>query len=327
MTKPKYYAEIQKLRLIDDELMELCFNDNIECAELLVRVILGRDDLKITSAKTQVTLKGVMREVRLDILAVDDKGRQYNIEFQRKRKGAEPERARLNASMIDANSLDKGGDFTELPDVYVIFITEHDVLGGGLPIYTIDWKINETGEIFGCRSHIVYVNGAHRDSATALGKLVHDIFCERPEEMYYSPFAERVRYFKGSEEGVKEMSSVIEGIINEHEAEIAEDIKEGSASPIIQEAIDRKIAIAMELGRRSAREDMEAEVVRLMTPKLDDLRKEYDAFLMQQKKFYASLMLNDGDLPPNKIAEYTGLSVSTVRRMAKKLQEAQTAQA
>ena len=68
MMKPKYYAEIQRLRLIDDELMELCFNDNIECAELLVRVILGRDDLKITSAKTQVTLKGVMREVRLDIL-------------------------------------------------------------------------------------------------------------------------------------------------------------------------------------------------------------------------------------------------------------------
>ncbi len=121
-TKPKYYDEIQKLRLIDDELMELCFDNNIEAAELLVHVILGRNDIKIISAKTQVTLKGLMREVRLDILAVDDKGRKYNIEFQRKRKGAEPERARLNASMIDVNSLDKGGDFTELPEVYVIFI-------------------------------------------------------------------------------------------------------------------------------------------------------------------------------------------------------------
>ncbi len=114
MTKIKYYAEIQKLRLIDDELMQLCFNDDLECAGLLVRVILGRDDLRITSAKTQVILKGVMREVRLDILAVDEAGKKYNIEFQRDSSGAVPERARYNSSMIDANSLEKGEDFTAL---------------------------------------------------------------------------------------------------------------------------------------------------------------------------------------------------------------------
>ena len=50
MNKPKYYDEIQKLRLIDDELMELVFDNNIEAAELLVHVILGRDDIRIISA-------------------------------------------------------------------------------------------------------------------------------------------------------------------------------------------------------------------------------------------------------------------------------------
>ena len=263
--RPKYYAEIQRLRLIDDELMELCFNDNIECAELLVRVILGREDLKIISAKTQVTLKGVMREVRLDIFAVDDEGRKYNIEFQRKRKGAEPERARLNASMIDANSLDKGEDFTELPDVYVIFITEHDVLGGGLPMYTIERVIAETGKPFGDRSYIVYVNGRHRDAGTALGKLVHDIFCERPEEMNYSALAERVRYFKEDEEGVKEMSEVMERLL---------------------------------------------------------AKKNHETV-----KCIAQRLIEGGKLALTEIAACTGLSVSTVRRMAKKLEEAKAAQA
>ena len=261
MTKPKYYDEIQRLRLIDDELMELVFDNNIEAAELLVHVILGRDDIKIISAKTQVTLKGLMREVRLDILAVDDEGRKYNIEFQRKRKGAEPERARLNASMIDANSLDKGGDFTELPEVYVIFITEHDVLGAGLPLYTIEWRINETGEVFGCRSHIVYVNGDHRDAVTALGKLVHDIFCEKPDDMYNAALAERVRHFKEDEEGVKEVSEVMEKI---------------------------RLATVKDIAQR---------------------------------------MLDAGEIAITKIAEYTGLSVSTVRRMAKKMDSAQAAQA
>ena len=265
MTKPKYYDEIQKLRLIDDELMELCFNDNIECAGLLVSVILGRDDLKITSAKTQVTLKGVMREVRLDILAFDDAGRQYNIEFQRDDSGAIPERARYNLSMIDVNSLDKGAKFTELPEVYVIFITEHDVLGGGLPIYTIERVINETGNPFGDRAHIVYVNGAHQDSATALGKLVHDIFCERPEEMYYSPLAERVGYFKGVEKEVRKMGALTEKVTK-------------------------------------------------------------DA-TMETQKTIAQRMIDGGELALTKIAEYTGLSVSTIRRMAKKLEAAQTPQA
>lgn len=72
--------------------MYLCFDDNIEASEVLVRVILGRED------------------------------------------------------------------FAELPEVYVIFITEHDVLGGGLPIYTIDWKINETGGVFGCSSDSSSIN-------------------------------------------------------------------------------------------------------------------------------------------------------------------------
>ena len=230
-----------------------------------MHVILGRDDIRIISAKTQVTMKGLMREVRLDILAVDTKGKKYNIEFQRKNKGAEPERARLNGSLIDANSLDKGGDFTELPEVYVIFITEHDVLGGGIPLYTIERVINETGQPFSDGSHIVYVNGEHCDAGTALGKLVHDIFCERPEDMNYSELAERVRHFKEDEEGVIEVSEVMEELV----------------------------------------------------------RTEREKEAKEQQKSIAQRMLEAGEVAITKIAEYTGLSVSTVRRMAKKLESAQ----
>lgn len=247
-----------------------------------MHVILGREDLKITSAKTQVTLKGLMREVSLDILAEDAEGRKYNIEFQRKSKGAEPERARMNASLIDANSLDKGEDFTALPEVYVIFITEHDVLGGGLPLYTIEWRINETGEIFGCRSHIVYVNGAHRDLETALGKLVHDIFCEKPDEMYYASLAEKVRYFKEDEKGVETMSEVMERIFAAERNQYEAALKKSEAA-----------------------------------------LKKSEAALKEQQKTVAQRMIEAGKIALNEIAGYTGLSVSTVRRMAKKLAASQ----
>ena len=107
----------------------------------------------------------------------------------------------------------------------------------------------------------MYVNGDHRDAVTALGKLVHDIFCEKPDDMYNAALAERVRHFKEDEEGVKEVSEVMEKI---------------------------RLATVKDIAQR---------------------------------------MLDAGEIAITKIAEYTGLSVSTVRRMAKKMESAQAAQA
>lgn len=111
--------------------------------------------------------------------------------------------------MLDANLLKKGERFDQLPETYVVFITENDVLGKGLPLYRVERYIVETGEFFEDGAHILYVNGAYRDD-TPLGKLMHDFSCTDPSEMYYSELAERVRFFKESKEGVATMSRVIE---------------------------------------------------------------------------------------------------------------------
>lgn len=77
------------------------------------------------------------------------------------------------------------GDETEnLPETYVIFITEHDVLGKDKPIYHINRYIEETGEAFGDSLHILYVNGAYRDD-TPLGLLMKDFSCMTASDMHY----------------------------------------------------------------------------------------------------------------------------------------------
>ena len=250
----KYYDLIQQMCLMDNELMEACFAGHNDCVQLLVRVILNRDDITVIRSEVQKTLKGLGRSVRLDIYAVDDAGKKYNIEIQRGDKGAVPQRARFNASTIDVNTLKPGEDFMHLPEVYVIFITEHDVLGGNLPLYTIDRQIKENGKCFGDGSHIVYVNGENRNADTALGRLLHDLFTSNPDEMNYSPLAERVSYLKREEEGVIEVSGVM------------------------------------------------------------------DKLLKEQQKTIALKLIECGELALTKIAECTGLSISTVRRMAKNLQ-------
>ena len=72
-------------------------------------------------------------------------------------------------------------DFNDLPETYVIFITENDVIGGNQPIYTIERQIINMGQPFNDGEHIIYVNGANKDSVTKLGKLMHDFFCTDPD--------------------------------------------------------------------------------------------------------------------------------------------------
>ena len=206
-SKYKYYDEIQKLRLIDDIFMTQFFKDCIPCTEFVLSIILNRNDLKVKSVKTQKIIKGLGKDraLSLDIFAEDEKGKGYNIEIQRADEGADKRRARFHSSIIDSISLKSGNKFSELCDNYVIFITENDVLKGGLPLYTINRYIEENGKIFDDGSHIIYVNGSDRNSSTALGKLMHDFFEPEPSKMFYTVLAERTKYFKETDKEIKKM--------------------------------------------------------------------------------------------------------------------------
>ena len=105
----------------------------------------------------------------LDVYAVDSSGVCYDIEVQRDSREAIPQRARYNGSLIDAQALAQGAPYSSLPECYVIFITETDVLKKNRPICHIDRVIRETGDVFGDGSHIIYVNTAFTEDSP-LGK-------------------------------------------------------------------------------------------------------------------------------------------------------------
>ena len=134
----------------DDDFMNVCFDGNIEGTELLLRIILDRSDINVRNVKTQKVMKNLLgRDIWLDIDAHDDSGTEYNIEIQRTNKGADRKRARYHSSILDAHLLQPKKDFSDLPETYVIFITENDVIGRNLPIYRIERKIEGIDEPFG----------------------------------------------------------------------------------------------------------------------------------------------------------------------------------
>ena len=212
---------IRNFRLMDDDFMSKVFEDP-SCAQLLLQIILERQDLRVQNVQSQYDLKNLQgRSVRLDILAVDQANRAYNIEVQRSDSGAAVKRARYNSSLLDANLTMKGDSYEQLNETYVIFITEHDVLGDGLPIYHIDRIIRESGKVFGDETHIIYVN-AQIQNETALGHLMHDFVCSSAEKMYYATLAERVRYFKEEQKGVVTMCKALEEMRKNERIEVAE---------------------------------------------------------------------------------------------------------
>ena len=216
---PECLALLEDFRLMDDTFMSKCLEKAPECIELMLRIILGKKDLKVVKSQTEYPIKSLQgRGVRFDVFARDSEDREYDIEIQRADRGAEPKRARYNSALMDANALKSGEDFGKLRDTYVIFITESDVIGGGKEIYEIDRTIRQMrGKKFGDGSHIVYVNGATR-SETEIGKLVHDLRCRDAAKMHFDVLRKRVSQFKNSEEGRHYMCKAMEEFGNRREA-------------------------------------------------------------------------------------------------------------
>ena len=249
---------IKDFKLMDDGFLNACFADNIPATELILRIILGKKDLIVNSVETQKTLKNLFgRSLRLDIKATDLMKKVYNVEVQRDDTGADPKRARYHGSLMDANIVEPGEKFQNIPETYVIFITERDYFEQRKPIYEADrYYRGKRNKLIPLNDglHIVYVNGAYKGKSD-IGKLAHDFRCTEPDDMYFKELAERARYFKKDEGGVKEMCKMLEDMRTDNSKQIAlrmiadgklsiEKIAEYTSLPVevVKELAEKRIA-------------------------------------------------------------------------------------
>lgn len=219
-TEQLHQQDLERLKLLrymDNDFMTVCLADNLEGIELILRIVLGREDITIKSVRTQEPMKNLQgRSAILDVHAVDSTKKEFDVEIQRKDAGAGAKRARHNSSLLDAHILKPGDDTEDIPDSYVIFITENDVMGKNHAVYHIQRYVetNEGNEVFGDGSDILYVNGKYRGN-DEIGKLMHDFSCTNPDDMNYEILAKKARYFKQDEKGVTAMCKIMEDMRNE----------------------------------------------------------------------------------------------------------------
>lgn len=246
--KEAYWQDLQRiraLRYMDDEFMTLCLADDHEAVSLILGIVLG-EEVRVRSVRVQEPVKNLYgRSAVLDVHAADVTGREFDVEIQRCDAGAGAKRARYNSSLLDMHMLRAGEAAEALPDSYVIFITEHDVMRGDRAFYPVERyvSVGEERVLFGDGSHILYVNGAYRGE-DAIGRLMHDFCCTDPDEMHYEALARKARHFKEDEKGVTDMSRIWdevreEGVLNGMEKAITELLEDlGQVPPRVMELIE-----------------------------------------------------------------------------------------
>ncbi len=203
---------IESLTLMDDLFMQVVLEEQA-CTEYILQTILDKSSLKLKEQRLQKRLPNLHgRALVLDCLCTDDKGLLYNIEVQNSSAGAIPKRARYHAALMDTHTLKKGEKFSKLPESYVIFITDKDVLAEGEQLYRIERVIRKSGSLFRDGSHILYFNTARQDD-NALGKLARDFKEANPKEIQSEVLSHRVASLKEGKldrEGEKKMNVLLE---------------------------------------------------------------------------------------------------------------------
>lgn len=237
---------VDELRPFDDTFMQVLAGDRGFCEELL-QVVMDNPKLRVISNLPQRHLHNIdTRSVTVDMLCEDEYGVQFSVEVQKEENDDHQRRVRYNGACVQVRTSFKGIKFKELPNVYMIYITEKDFLKGDRIIYHVDRILSETGKVVDNGYYEIYVNGEIDDGTTLSEyvKLLKNTNAEYNEK--FPCTSNVVRYYKLGE-GRKQMCKVVEEYAKEYAKEQTQErvikmaeslIKRGVDDDIIQETTD-----------------------------------------------------------------------------------------
>ena len=220
---------VQKLRPIDNAFFPVLGQDPGVMEEIL-RVILNDNTLTVEKVIAEYTLPNLPgRGVRLDSFCETGNGHRINVEVQKADDDDHIRRCRYNAAGMTWKEAEKGTRFKDLPDVCVVYITEHDFLHGGRTIYHVDKILRENGSLIDDGSSVIYVNTAVNDGS-AISDLMRCFMQKTVNDPRFPRLSERVHQYKNTEKGAAEMCEELERYIDEITEEMQTKVVQLQAS-------------------------------------------------------------------------------------------------
>ena len=281
------------LTIVDDYMFCTVMEDPMLCKELLSMLLKDKVGKIINlfqqkPIKTQIASKGV----RLDIMIEDEHGKLYDVEMQTTDQKNLPERMRYYQCAIDNSAVNKGGDYNNLPDTFIIFLCTFDYLQKGLPLYTIIPSCRETGQFFNDGTTKIIANSTAAEHAEKdLKAFLSYMNGKPPETAFTKQLDQRVNETKGDEEKRREYMLLKSFEMDARRAGIAEGIQQGIQQGIrqgIQQGIRQGIQQGIQQGFADGSYRKALETAKIM------LERNY---------------------PPAEICLMTGLSKSEIEKL------------
>ena len=139
----------ENLKISNDFMFAKVMRNPELCKGMLERLLdIQIDHIEYPEEQKVIDISKDSKSVRLDVYLKDEKGTVYNVEIQTTHSKNLPKRTRYYAGMIDLNAIEKGADYSELPQSFVIFICTFDAFGKGQWRYTFENMCKEDNDIF-----------------------------------------------------------------------------------------------------------------------------------------------------------------------------------
>ena len=222
--------DMGELRPIDDLMFRVMARDEAFCGELLGVLLQDRGLTVVKSTPQSHVTNTRGRSAVLDALCELSDGRLVNVEARRADDDDLQRRVRYYASLVTTDRTPPGARFADVPDVCVALVCEFDPLGEGCPLYHVDRVVREGGRALDNGLEELYVNALARDGTDVSALMRVFVEAEAYDEGRFPETSRVKRRLRETEEGRKDMGSVIEEIREEIRAEcIAEGEARGEA--------------------------------------------------------------------------------------------------
>ena len=219
--------EARKFNLFSNVFLSVALNDKLAC-QYVLRILTGIPDLEVKEVRSQYRISKIeSHDAVLDVLAEVSGGRLCNLEVQRSDTIDHSRRTRLYGSAVDSEYLEKGKPYQDLPDVYVIYISETDLWKAGRTVYAVEKYFKGTELKYDDGQYILYINAA-ADDGSEIAELMKYFKTADPDDMRHGDLSRRVHYLKREEGGYGEMCEISEKIYKEGVEEgIGQGIEKG----------------------------------------------------------------------------------------------------
>ena len=240
----KRKKQLKELTLKDNFMFGAVMMEEENCKRFL-ELALGFPIERVEVSKEKsIVYHPEYKGVRLDVYAKNEHNTRYNVEMQVAKKTELGKRVRYYHGQIDMELLLSGSDYTELPEVYVIFICDFDPFGKKKYRYTFTKQCEEEPGAQlqdGCKSIFLSTRGENdREVPGELVSFLNFVKADLSESEtdFEDDFVEKlqntIRRIKSNRE-MEERFMIFEEMLRDERAEgKAEGIAEGKAEAVLE---------------------------------------------------------------------------------------------